>query len=440
MAINAGNTLETLKKHMLVDGFDMVLDLQKSSGSMLHDSKHNRTYIDMFTFFASNPIGFNHPRMKESGFLARLTASAVVKPSNSDIYTEEMAHFVDTFSRIGIPAELPHLFLIEGGALAVENCLKVAFDWKTKMNLKKGRLTDHSLKIIHFNQAFHGRSGYTMSLTNTADPRKTQYFPKFDWPRVVNPAITFPMMGENLGRVMRLENLSIEMIKNAFKHYGHSVAAIIIEPIQAEGGDNHFRPEFFAKLRELADENEAMLIFDEIQTGVGLTGKFWAYEHTGIVPDMLAFGKKLQICGLLCGKRVEEVEDNVFKESSRINSTWGGNLTDMVRSSRFLEIIEEEKLVEHSAETGIGLLKRIERLADLFPEHISNTRGVGLMAAFDCSDTEARNKLQKRIFDNGVLILPCGTKSIRFRPALDVKEEILDRTFEIIEKSVKEIF
>jgi L-lysine 6-transaminase len=154
--------------------------------------------------------------------------------------------------------------------------------------------------VIHFRQAFHGRLGYTLSLTNT-DPIKHKYFPKFKWPRIHNPAIKFPLNEENLKKVQEEEQLALNQIKDAIKEYGHNIAALIIEPIQAEGGDNHFRKEFLVALREICDENEIMYIMDEVQTGIGLTGKMWAHEHF-VKPDIIAFGKKSQVCGILVVK------------------------------------------------------------------------------------------------------------------------------------------
>ncbi len=227
--------------------------------------------------------------------------------------------------------------------------------------------------MLHLEQAFHGRSGYTLSLTNTADPRKTAYFPKFDWPRVLNPKVEYPLNDERLKDVKAREALSIAQIKRAFADHPDDIAAILLEPIQGEGGDNHFRPEYHQELRRIADEYEAMLIYDEVQAGFGLTGKFWAHEHYGVKADMVAFGKKSQVCGFICGPRVDEVQDNVFHVSSRLNSTWGGTLVDMVRCQRYLEIMAEERLVENATARGAELLSGLEALAKEFPS-TSRTR------------------------------------------------------------------
>ena len=204
--------------------------------------------------------------------------------------------------------------------------MKAAFDWKVRKNFKKGYKEEKGHQIIHFNQAFHGRSGYTMSMTNT-DPNKILYFPKFNWPRVLNPKITFPLTEENLKNVIAAENESLKQIKDSITNNKDDIAAIILEPIQGEGGDNHFRKEFFLQLRQICDESEVMLIFDEVQTGIALTGKWWAHQHY-VQPDLISFGKKTQVCGVLSTDRIDEIEENVFRKPSRINSTWGGNMVD----------------------------------------------------------------------------------------------------------------
>jgi L-lysine 6-transaminase len=313
--------------------------------------------------------------------------------------------------------------------------MKAAFDWKIKKNFAKGYTEERGRQVIHFRQAFHGRTGYTLSTTNT-DPVKTDLFPKFDWPRVHNPAMTFPVTEESLERIQRGEETSLNQIKAAFHERRDDIAAIIIEPIQGEGGDNHFRPEFFRALRQLADENEAMLIMDEVQTGIAMTGKMWAHQHY-VEPDMVSFGKKMQVCGFLCGRRIEEVKENVFAVSSRLNSTWGGNLVDMVRAAQYLKIIEEDNLVENARVVGAHLLKRLNELAEEFPGVVSNPRGKGLFAAFDVATGEARTAIRQKALGKGLIVLPCGDRSIRFRPPLTVTTAEIDQGMKILGDSIR---
>lgn len=438
-ALTAGQVHGVLHNHMLADGFDMVLDLDKSTGPWIRDLHTGRDFFDMFSFFASAPLSMNHPKIACDEFREKMGRVAIHNPTNSDVYTIEMAKFVGTFGRVGIPDELPHLFMVSGGALAVENALKVAMDWKVQKNFNAGYTHEHGHQVLHFREAFHGRSGYTMSMTNTNDPRKYLYFTKHDWPRIINPKLAFPTTDEVLARVVKAEQLAVNQIKQALVERRDDICALIIEPIQAEGGDNHFRPEFMAKLRELADEGDFLLIFDEIQTGVGLTGNFWAYQGLGTTPDILVFGKKMQICGILAGPRVDEVERNCFVEHSRINSTWGGSLPDMVRATRYLEIIEEEGLVKKAAQVGDYLYKGLQDMAVKIPGMITNIRHAGLMAAFDLPSGDIRDAARKRMYENGLLILPCGADSLRFRPALDIKPEWVDQGLALIEKSLLEL-
>src|SRR3989454_765862 len=245
-----------LGRHMLADGYDVVMDLKKSKGSWLFDAKRGRAVLDFFTNFATCPIGYNHPRLDTPEFREKLADVALNKPANSDIYTTYMAEFVETFSRLAVPSSFTkHMFLIEGGALGIENAIKTAIDWKIRKNFRKGYEAERGTQIMHLREAFHGR------------------------------------------------------------------------------------PEFFKAVRQLCDENDMLLIFDEVQTGVGLTGKMWGFQHFGVEPDIFCFGKKTQVCGFVSNDRIFDISENVFTVHSRINSTWGGNLTDMVRAQRFLEII-----------------------------------------------------------------------------------------------------
>ncbi|MEF8847863.1 MAG: L-lysine 6-transaminase [Candidatus Thermoplasmatota archaeon] len=438
MSIAPKNVHETLKKYMLVDGFDLVCDLRKSQGCWVYDQRNDKKFLDCFSFFATVPVGFNHPKMNNPKFIKRIGEVALNKPSNSDTYTREMAEFVETFGDKAMPDYFKYLFFISGGALAVENAIKTAFDWKVRKNLDRGKREKGS-KVIHFKDAFHGRTGYTLSMTNTFDPNKTRYFSTFDWPRVTNPKLSFPLNDENLNHVKEMEKKAVSEIEQAVQENPDDIAALIIEPIQGEGGDNHFRREFFYKLRSLCDEHEMMFILDEVQSGMGITGRMWAHQNYDFKPDIVAFGKKTQVCGIMVGERVDEVRDNVFRVSSRLNSTWGGNLVDMVRCQKYLEIIDEENLVNNADIQGKYLQKRLKELSEKHPDKISNVRGEGLMCAFDLNSTTKRDRLKNELYRNGLIILGCGSKSIRFRPPLIVDSEVIDLAIKIIDKSLNKI-
>lgn len=413
-----------LARKLLVDGFDFVFDPERSKGAKLSDAKTGKEYLDLFSFFASMPISYNHPGLQDPAFKEKIGFIALHRPTNSDVYSTAMADFVAAFSRT-LPPGFEHLFFIDGGALAVENALKAAFDWKVQKNLRRGLPETVGTQIAHFQQAFHGRSGYTLSLTNSFDPRKTKWFPKFDWPRLPTPKLSFPVTDAVLRDVARVEDLAIAELKAALVRRPFDVAAVIIEPIQGEGGDNHFRPEFLRRLRELCDAEDMLLIFDEVQTGFGLTGTWWAFEQLGVRPDIFSFGKKTQQCGIAATARLDEV-DSVFKVPSRINSTWGGNLVDMVRCTRYVEVIEEYRLLDNVKVVGAYAREALAELARRFPKLVSNVRGLGLMCAFDLPSATERDRLRNVLEEDGVIILPCGERSIRFRPVLDFSKSDVD--------------
>ncbi|MGH8241397.1 MAG: L-lysine 6-transaminase, partial [Steroidobacteraceae bacterium] len=355
------------------------------------------------------------------------------KPANSDVYTTYLAEFVDTFTRVLGDPELPLLFFIEGGALAVENALKCAMDWKSRRNEAAGRDSDMGTKVLHLTKAFHGRSGYTLSLTNT-DPVKTARFPKFDWPRIEVPAVSFPLE-RHLEHLIEAERRTLAQAEAAFAAHPYDIACFIAEPIQGEGGDNHMRAEFLQAMQQLCRDNDALFVLDEVQTGGGLTGSAWAYQQLGLEPDIVSFGKKIQVCGIMAGRRVTDIEDHVFAVSGRINSTWGGCLADMVRSTRLLEAIEAENLIERAAIEGAWFLQRLRDIGDRHSDVVSNVRGRGLMCAFDLPDTAIRNEVVIALREREqMLVLPCGERSVRFRPALNIPRSDLQSAIDAVDR------
>ncbi|MET9026169.1 L-lysine 6-transaminase [Nocardia sp. NPDC004168] len=424
----AARVHEILSASILADGFDFVLDLTRSRGCRLVDERDGSPYLDMFGFFASNALGMNHPALAEDAqFRAELLTAAVNKPSNSDVYTVEMARFVETFVRVLGDPRLPHLFFIDGGGLAVENALKIAFDWKSRHNEAHGRPAELGAKVLHLTGAFHGRTGYTMSLTNT-DPVKTARFPKFDWPRVKSPYLT------DAFDVEEAEASALTQVRRAFEESPHDIACFIAEPIQGEGGDRHLRPQFLQAVQRLCHENDALFVLDEVQTGVGMTGTAWAYQQLGLAPDVVAFGKRTQVCGVMAGGRVDEVPDNVFAVSSRLNSTWGGNLADMVRSRRTLEVLEQDALIERSRPLGAHLLERLGALGARHAD-VSEPRGRGLMCAITLSSSRLRDEVLTALREREhVLILGTGERGIRFRPPLTVTGAELDEAVDALDR------
>jgi L-lysine 6-transaminase len=430
--------VDTLQRYTITVRLPIVFDAEKSHDGYLYDRLSNSEFLDFLTFSGVNPIGFNHPAIRDPKFLERLSRAALSKPNPTRFLTPELAEWVETFVRICGRNYFRHYFFIDVGTLAVENALKTAFDWKVRKNMKKGLRPDLPMGIIHFKEAFHGRSGYTLSLTNTADPRKHEYFPKFDWPRITNPKCRFPLTGKNLEQVVALEKKAFEEIESVIKTKGNELAALIIEPVQCDGGDNHFRPEFLQGLRRICDEHELLFIVDEIQTGMGVTGKIWAFEHYGIVPDIVCFCKKSQVGGIAVTERIDDV-DNVFRIPSRIGSTSGGNLIDMIRATRVLQIIEEERLLENAGRMGAFLTEELGKLARDFPEKIDNLRGLGLLVAFDLPTQKEREEFVRRCFEKKLLVMTAEPRTIRLRPFLDLKKEHILKLVSICRETLREM-
>jgi L-lysine 6-transaminase len=426
IAVPADQVFPILRQNILVDGFHLVIDLEKSHGPVMVDALEGKEYLDCYSCFSTLPLGYNHPKMQDPGFQRSLLTAALSNPANSDVYSREYAAFVQTFRKHAAPEEFPYLFFVAGGSVAVENAMKAAFDWKAQRNRARG-IQVGADKILHFRDAFHGRSGYALSVTNT-DPTKTRDFPKFSWPRISNPAIHFPI---DEAAVSAAEEQAAREIEEAFANDPHGIAGILIEPIQAEGGDHHFRSEFLQRLRAYADQYDALLLYDEVQTGFGTTGSMWAFQQLGATPDIVAFGKKSQICGIMSTRRIDEIERNVFHVSSRINSTWGGNLVDMVRCARYLEIIAEDGLIENVVKVGEIFHEGLKSLECDVPM-VTNARGRGFMLAFDLPDGETRERIRLALWSAGLAGLPCGPRTIRFRPPLIFSETNVERALSIL--------
>jgi L-lysine 6-transaminase len=432
--LSAAQVRDTIARHMLADGYEFVLDLDASRGSRLVDARTGETYLDFFSFFASCALGMNPPALADDEeFVLEMGRTAINKPSNSDIYSIPMARFVETFNRVlGDPA-LPHLFFVDGGALAVENALKVSFDWKSRWNEAHGIDPRLGTKVLHLENAFHGRSGYTMSLTNTCDANNVARFPKFDWPRIPSPSIN------GNADVIAAEQVALAAARAAFEESPHDIACFIAEPIQGAGGDNHFRPEFFQGIQALCREFDALFVMDEVQTGVAMTGTAWAYQQLGVQPDVVAFGKKVQVCGIMAGGRVDEVADNVFSMSSRLCSTWGGNITDMVRARRILEVIESDGLIARSVELGDRLLAGLRALAARH-DVVSDVRGRGLFCAFSLPTAELRDTVITRLREQERLIAPAsGVTTVQLRPALTISEAELDHALAAMDRVLSDL-
>ena len=415
------------KQKYLFDSFPIVWNIQKSQNSFLYDIHTNEEYLDFHGGFGSNPIGWNHPKLTKHFSSGLWNKHFLNKPANCDFYTQEYIEFIDKFQTTIIPKNYPHLFFIDGGALAVENALKIAMDWKYQKNGDN----NEDLSIAHFTKAFHGRSGYTMSLTNT-EPHKTKNFTKFNWPRFL-PSIKTGTLPQNQEVY---DEFAIGEVEKYFKEHHKSIAGLIIEPIQCEGGDRHFTKYFLQNLQRLCNEHDVLFILDEVQTGFYTTGKTWCFQHYDLEPDLVCFGKKSQQCGVFGGKRLDEIQNHCFNTSGRLGSTWGGNHIDMIRSSKIIDIIKEDNLELNATERGNQWSDEMKMIQS---NKIKNIRNLGLIMSFDCESTEKRNQLLDILKKNKLLALGAGENTIRMRPNLAVSKTDISNCVQKTIKGLEEI-
>jgi L-lysine 6-transaminase len=426
----------TLLKHVFRDGFDIVCDFAKSRDSFLADARDGRRWLDFHGFRGSSALGYNHPALVDGALLSRLGRAAVHEPSQADFASIELAELVQALSYAAIPEDLPRLCLVEDPERAINEALKAAFDWKSRKNLERGLEEGSACSVLHFRQAFHGTSGYGLSLTNTGDPALTRHYPRHDWPRAPNPYARFPLEGASLRDTEDREIQAVADVRSALRERPHRIAAVVIEPIQGEGGDNHFRAEFLRELRRACDEFEALLVFDEMGTGIAATGRFWCHEHFEVRPDLLVFGARLGLGGVLGSRRLDQVEDGAFTERGRLGSSRGVSPVSALRAARIVDTVAADELAKAADEGGKTLLGGLGMIADR-DDRMTNVRGRGLIVAFDLPSGEIRDRFLSGLRDKGLLALPGGLRSVRFRPPLSAKKDELDHGLGLVHDVLK---
>ncbi len=378
--------------------FNIKIDFEKSHDSYIYDKNTNRYFLDFFGFFSSLPLGYNHQIFKEKKFIDAINRIGNIKVANNAVETDEGIQFFERFSRYTGMHIFKYFHFCCTGALAVESALKVAIDYKKS---KKPI-------IISFKGGFHGINCWGLA-TDRFSPidLRLEACPEVNWPKVND----------------------IDEIKKFIEENGaEDIAAILVEPIQCTFGDRYFPSDFFIQLRKLCDENDICLIFDEIQTGLGVTGKIWYYQHLNIEPDIIVFGKKTQVAGIM----VKEQFGATFKSPvRRLKVTFDGELIDMVRCMYILEAYERYNILENVNERSAQLFFELKKI-----EFIKNLRRQGLLIAFDLPTQDLKDKFAKSCFENQLLVSPASYNCIRLRPNLNVSAEEIQEAVKIIRKSV----
>lgn len=368
--------------------WDILIDFEKSHGSYVFDKNTNKKYLDFFGMFSSLPLGYNHEVFDEE-FYNELKKISSVKVTNCEFHTDTYKQFCNKFHEFAGVGLYENFHFTCTGALAVECGCKLAMDYTKKE------------RIISMKNSYHGVHSYGNFTTSKFYPvnKRLEGYPNFNWSKISN-----------------LSELDCQISKG-------DVAGILVEPIQATFGDHHVDPSFLREISKVAKENDIPLIFDEIQTGFGTTGKPWYFQHIGIEPDIVVFGKKSQVSGIMSTNKYP-------LESNRLCVTFDGDIIDMLRTTYIVKAYQEYGLLDNATKQGKRLVEELSSLSGL-----QNVRGVGLMIAFDMESKTIRDDFVDKLKSNGMICNPTGEKSVRLRPNLAVTDDDIQQCIYTIRSS-----
>jgi L-lysine 6-transaminase len=293
--------------------------------------------------------------------------------------------------------------------------------------------THTNRRFLYFDRAFHGRTVFALGITQTIDPVATKDFHGLT--SGGNVKLPFPSFDSDLSHSVNLKAAvrALEQLESVLALMKEEIVGIIVEPIQGAGGHRVALPEFFQGLSHLCHEHDVYLGFDEVQTGLGATGKVWAIDHFDLphAPQAVASGKKFG-CGVIY---MREPLDDI----GVLDSTWGGTLADMVRVVQEMKIVEDEGLIDLAGTNGARLEAGLKQVIAEFP-FATNVRGLGLYQGFSLDSGERRSALVSNSLRNhGLLLLGAGNRSIRTRPNLSVTAEEIDQFLGILRRSLSDV-
>ncbi|MBU0686390.1 MAG: aminotransferase class III-fold pyridoxal phosphate-dependent enzyme [Candidatus Margulisbacteria bacterium] len=399
--------------------FDIRIDFEKSHDSYIYDKNTKKFFLDFFGLYASLPLGYNHEIFQDPGFREELNRIAAVKVTNCEVISDEAQEFLKEFSSHAAMNKFKYFHFCCTGALAIESAIKTAIDQKGS----------DKPQIISLKESFHGINGYGGFVTDRFNPVSARLngFPDLGWKKIHNPKFIYKdNKVDEEGALRGLEQFVAELQMCIDKYGENNIAGLLVEPVQCTYGDNYFPQEFFKIIRSFCDKHNICLIFDEIQTGFGTTGKMWYFQHLGIEPDIVAFGKKVQVAGIMCKPNYSKI----FKTPIRLEVTWDGNVMDMVRGKYVLRAYEKYNILKNVNERSRQLL---EGLKDI--DRIKNLRSIGLLFAFDFDTELERNRCFNRMLEKGFLCNKTRDKSIRLRPNLNVSSDEINKAIAIIKNS-----
>ena len=379
--------------------FDIKVDFSKSHDSYLFDKNTNRELLDFFGMYASLPLGYNHPIFKSDEFIEEYLRVSSFKINNCEFTSDETLEFDRTFKSYAGVGLFEHFHYSCTGALAVEAAIKTCIDYKRHT----------SPLILSFDNSFHGINSYGGFVTSRfpgADARLDGY-----------PSVFSRKIACDLNKVEE------EMQTG-------KITCVLVEPIQCSAGDIHHDRQFFNGLRTLCNVYDVPLVFDEIQIGFGGTGKLWYFQHLDLTPDIVVFGKKTQLSGIMAREKYGEIFNP--KNSIRLEVTWDGDVADMVRRKYVMKAYQEYNILDNVNKQASSLIKGLSSMESIF-----NLRNCGLIIGFDLPDTKKRDILVKQLYKNGLICNKTGVNSIRLRPNLNLNDEETDRALEILKGTIK---
>lgn len=417
-----------------------IVDLD---GNVFLDVYVNRFYIEIFVVLccagkltklcryaqiASIPIGYNNPRLRAAAKSREMESALINRPALGTFPSHTWANIIETGLLKVAPKGLSQVFTALSGSDANETAYKAAFMYH-QQSKRGGRDVDFTpdelsstmlnkppgspnLSIMSFKSGFHGRLFGSLSTTRSKPIHKVD-IPAFDWPQAPFPSLKYPLE-EFAADNAKEEQRCLQEVERIIEEFHNPVAAIVVEPIQSEGGDNHASPAFFRGLREITKRHNVLMIVDEVQTGVGATGKFWAHDHWELQdsPDIVTFSKKAQTAGYYYGNPALK-PNKPFRQYN----TWMGDPARALVFRGIIEEIERSNLVEHTAATGDYLYEGLERLARQYPGQFQNLRGKG-QGTYIAWDSPQREAFLKSAKQSGINIGGCGDNAVRLRPML----------------------